>query len=240
MEDLRPMFRRTLRLVCACSLLAVGVAPACGGNASDPRAGAAGSGGSAAQSGRGGNGAIARAGTAGASMDLVPIECGSKTCTGVATPIQGLSIPPCCSDAETSHCGLDSSGLAMFGASFGEACQPLAQPGNKDATCPDSPSTPVEGTGFSITLPGCCRANNTCGYQLDTVGGLLNVGLGCVDAAPFLDGESPPACGETGAAGAGGDNGLSGAGGDSSGAGAGGDSSGAGAGGDSGSGGTRG
>jgi hypothetical protein len=154
-------------------------------------------------------------------------------------PVVGF-IPPCCADAKTSQCGLDSSELASFGPTFPVTCQPLGQPGAKDPACPNSPETPVEGTGLSLSFPGCCRPNHTCGYQLDTVGGVIALGLGCVDASPFLDGEAPQTCGDQGgSAGAGGDNGYAG---ESSAGGAGGDSSGVtvGAAGDSGSGGTGG
>jgi len=127
-----------------------------------------------------------------------------------------VAIAGCCADAKTSHCGLDSSELAMFGATFSEPCQPLAQPGTADASCPLSAKAPVQGTGLEIQLPGCCRPDHTCGYQLDKVGGLIQVGLGCVDATPFLDGGTPQSCGDIGAAGAGGADGSAGAAGDSS------------------------
>ncbi|MEI9953772.1 MAG: hypothetical protein WDO74_33540 [Pseudomonadota bacterium] len=234
------MFWRTLSVVCACGLLAASALPACGGNASDANLSAAGGGGSGARAGAGssGNGAVGRAGTAGVPTEATPVPCGSKSCTGVVIPIQSFPIPACCADAATGHCGLDSSVLSMFGPTFTEACQPLAQPGTADETCPKSPSAPFEGTGLSISFPGCCRADHSCGYQLDTIGGAFRLGLGCVDATPFLGGSAPQACGEAGAAGAGGDSAaVAGAGGDSSGAGAGGVP---GAGGDSVSGGTAG
>ena len=145
--------------------------------------------------------------------------CGKATCDGIFLPFVNVPIAGCCADAKTSHCGLDSSALAMFGATFSEPCQPLAQPGTPDASCPLSAKAPVQGTGLEIQLPGCCRPDHTCGYQLDKVGGLIQVGLGCVDAAPFLDGGIPQSCGAAGAAGAagaGGEGGSAGAGGDSS------------------------
>ncbi len=91
----------------------------------------------------------------------------------------------------------------MFGPTFPVVCQPLAQPGVLDTACPDSPMTPVTGTGVSIHFPGCCRAGGTCGYQLDTIGGIFRLGLGCVDSTPFLEGGAPPSCGDAGMAGAG-------------------------------------
>jgi hypothetical protein len=230
------MFWRSARLVCACSVLAFSASPACGGNASDPGVGTAGSAGSPAQSASGSGGSIARAGSPGAAAQPTAIECGSKSCTGLLIPIRDFVVPPCCSNETTGQCGLDSSALSSFGPTLSESCQPLAQPGTKDATCPDSPMTAAQ--GLAISFPGCCRPNHSCGYQLDSVAGLFPLGLGCVDAAPFLEGSAPQTCGEAGAAGAPGDH--AGAGGDSSGAGgdnsgAGGDNSGAGAGGDSGS-----
>ena len=120
----------------------------------------------------------------------------------------GLKIPPCCADSSTSHCGLDSSGLVAFGPTFPEACQPLAQPGEPDASCADSAQTPVPGSTLTFTLKGCCRANHTCGYDLEKVSGIFQIGLGCVDSAPFLMGAEPAACGD--AAGASGSAGAAG------------------------------
>jgi hypothetical protein len=221
---------RTLRLLCACGVLAASAAPACGGSASDPQANAAGSAGRSG-AGNSGNGSIPRAGTAGTGSQPSPVSCGSKSCTAVMVPTLGF-VAPCCADAKTNQSGLDSSVLDAFGTTFSETCQPLAQPGTKDPACADSPATPVEGTGLSLSFPGCCRPNNRCGYQMDSILGVVQLGLGCVDAAPFLDGEAPQSCGETGAAGASGAGGESGYAGESSSAGAGGDSSGAGSGGD--------
>ncbi len=99
----------------------------------------------------------------------------------------------------------------MFGPTFAEPCQPLAQPGVKDATCPNSAATPVSGTALTIKFPGCCRSNGQCGYQLDSIGGVIALGLGCVDSAPFLDGGTPASCGDN-AGGSGGEGGLGGAG----------------------------
>jgi len=223
---------RIVRLLSACGVLAAFAAPACGGSASDPHASSAGSvgvGGSGGRIGSAGGSTVGRAGTAGTGTQPTTVPCGSKTCTGVVIPIQDFVVPPCCADEKTSRCGLDSSVLASFGPTFPEACQPLEQPGRADDSCPDSPSTPVQGAGISISFPGCCRPNHECGYQLDSVAGVVPLGLGCVDAAPFLAGNPAQTCGATGAAGA------AGAGGESSGAGSGGDSAGpAGAGGDSG------
>ena len=130
-------------------------------------------------------------------------------------PFVNVPIPGCCADAKTSHCGLDSSALDTSGMmTFADACQPLDQPGTVDESCPKSPKVPVPNTGLNVELPGCCRPDHTCGYDLDTIGGVVKLGLGCVDAGQFGEGGAPPSCGEQGAAGAGGDS--SGAAGDSS------------------------
>jgi len=100
----------------------------------------------------------------------------------------------------------------MFGPTFPDACQPLAQPGEPDASCPDSPMQAVSGSALVIAFPGCCRPNHTCGYQLDTIGGFVPLGLGCVDSSPFLDGGTPTACGDLGAGGSAGAGASGGAG----------------------------
>jgi hypothetical protein len=215
---------RVLRLLGACSVLVAIGASACGGSSSDshPSSGNAGAGGSdpRAAAGSGGRSTIGRAGASGAAgtpVAPVPVTCGKASCAGVVLPVLNLPVQGCCADERTNHCGLDSSVLEMFGPTFSEPCQPLAQPGKVDTACPDSPAAPVTGTGLSVSFRGCCRADHVCGYQLDTVGGILQLGLGCVDSAPFLDGGAPQACGDTGAAGAGGEGNSAGAGGDSSG-----------------------
>ena len=221
---------RTLRLVCVNGVLVLSAAAGCGGSASTPGAGIKANAGGGGSGGHSGSGSVARAGNAGAPAGPASVACGSKTCAALTTPIPDLVVPACCADEGTSHCGLDSSVLETFGATFGEACQPLAQPGTLDKACPNSAAAPVQGTGATITLAGCCRPDHTCGYDINTVGGVLRVGLGCVDATPFLGGETPQSCGEAGAAGAGGESGggaEAGGAGDSS---AGGDSSSGGAG----------
>ena len=219
---------RTLRLLCVCAALAASAVPACGGSASDSNLGRAG-GGSGGRLGAGGNGSVARAGTSGTagSAQPAPVSCGTAMCRPVVIPFPvptGFTIPGCCADAETNHCGLDSSVLAMVAPTFSEACQPLAQPGSADSSCPNSPKVALQDSGVTIDFPGCCRPDHTCGYQLNSIAGAFKLGLGCVDSTPFLDGGAPQPCGETGAAGAAGAAGTAG---DGSGAGAGGDSSGA-------------
>jgi hypothetical protein len=195
---------RAIRVVVVGALVA---APACG-NTSDSQPTTSGGTG-----GAGTAGAAGMSGNAGKSAGGAPtVACGTSTCTSVPIAIPNapaLTIDACCSDAASNQCGLDSSFLAMFGPTFPVACQPLAQPGTLDSTCPNSAKTPVTGTQQTIYFPGCCRANGSCGYQLDTLGGIFRLGLGCVDSTPFLDGGTPQACGDSAGAGQGGAGGAS-------------------------------
>ena len=197
---------RNVRVACGFGLLSLVAASACGGSSSDPGKGASGGadqtggtahGGSTGRAGSGGSGG--KTATAGAPATL---ECGTATCSAVVIPVGDFTIPPCCADAATNQCGLDSSVLSAFGPTFTEACQPLNQPGVVDGECPASASTPVMGSTLQIQFNGCCRDNGTCGYLLDKLGGLFPLGLGCVDSAPFLDGGTPPLCGGGGVGGA--------------------------------------
>lgn len=182
---------RSVQVAVALGLLTALAVPACGGSSSDSQD----SGGRAATAGASASGG-GGAGSAGASAD---VTCGKKTCKGVVIQAANFTIPACCSDAETSRCGIDSSVLAMFGPTFSEPCQPLDQPGTPDDSCPKSQKTPISGTQLTVEFPGCCRPDHTCGYELDTIGGFIPLGLGCVDSSPFLDGGSPASCGEAGA-----------------------------------------
>jgi len=203
------MFWRTVRVACVCAVVAAVAAPACGGNSSNPGTDSGG-GGNGGRAGSGGSGG--KAPLAGAAGNVATLECGTATCKPVVIPVQDFTIPPCCADAATNQCGLDSSVLAAFGPTFPEACQPLDQPGTADESCPKSAKTPVQGTQLEIQFDGCCRPDHTCGYMLDRLGGLFEIGLGCVDSAPFLDGGAPTSCGD-----AGGEGGAGGAGGADSG-----------------------
>ena len=209
MEDSAQMLWKTLRVACVVGLITAVSAAACGGNSSDPGpvAGRAGNGGG----GRGGSGGRAPNAGASGTPTATPVPCGSSVCAGVVVPIQNFVIPGCCANPDTSQCGLDSTVLATFGPTFPEACQPLHQPGDRTAACADSPVTPVEGTTFTIQFPGCCRPTGTCGYDLDSIAGLVPLGLGCVDSAPFLDGGAPVECGDMEPLGAAGQGGAGGA-----------------------------
>jgi hypothetical protein len=186
------------------------LASACGGDSSNPKvdSNGGGSGGSSGHAGKGGGGG--KTGTAGAPA---AIKCGSATCSPVVLPVGDFTIPACCADEATNQCGLDSSVLSAFGPTFSEACQPLHQPGVRDAYCADSAKTPVMDSSLEIQFRGCCRESGTCGYLLDKLGDLFPIGLGCVDSSPFLDGGVPSECrgggGEGGSAAAGGSPGGS-------------------------------
>lgn len=217
------MFWRTVRLACVLGVASLALASACGGSSSNPGTDAGGgNGGKGSTGGSAGKTAMSGAGNAGAAPSM---KCGTATCKAVVLPIGDFTIPPCCADEATSQCGLDSSVLSAFGPTFTEACQPLNQPGVLDTECADSAKTPVTGSTLEIQFPGCCRANGTCGYLLDKLGGLFPLGLGCVDSSPFVDGGTPSQCG-TGEGGASGAAGASSGGASSGGASSGGASSG--------------
>lgn len=153
------------------------------------------------------------------------IQCGGD-CTSARVGL--IYVDPCCTGESDDVCGIDTSYLTMTGAALAEGCVAKHQPGELNAACP-SPEPAMVGTMGSMTaldpFPGCCRPNGTCGVAVDTVtaaGGLVPVaelGLGCIDAAPFFPGEAPVPCSE-GAGGAGGVGGAGGAPGDGDAAGA--------------------
>jgi hypothetical protein len=204
------MLLRAVRVVVAGALFSAVAVSACG-NTSDSNPSATGGSGGVGQGGASGHGgtsgASARGGSSGAPATQSQ-ACGTNTCNGVTLAFPGqpvLAIPGCCSDADTNTCGLDSTFLNMFGPGFMTACQPLAQPGAVDTSCPDRNAAIPNMPGVNITFPGCCRAGGTCGYQLDNIAGFaaFHLGLGCVDSTTFLDGGTPMSCGDTGGAGAG-------------------------------------
>ena len=136
-------------------------------------------------------------GMAGATSDAgTPVECGGEMCQGVKLVNPYADVEPCC--AEGDVCGLDTTFLAAFGPMFSPACQAHDQPGEDGHGCPDSPALMVPNS--TLTIPaqkGCCRTETkTCGYRLDYLIPplLFNVGLGCVDSTPFLDGGTPMDC----------------------------------------------
>ncbi|HEY3493543.1 MAG TPA: hypothetical protein VGK73_02610 [Polyangiaceae bacterium] len=134
-------------------------------------------------------------GTGGANdMPPQPIECGAEVCNPLILPFNFDPVAACC--IEERGCGLDSSFLGEFGVSFSESCQARDQPGEIDAECPESaplmrPELPVP-----IRFQGCCRVESgTCGYMLDKIlANTVDVGLGCVDSTPFLEGGTATPC----------------------------------------------
>jgi hypothetical protein len=181
------------------------LAVACGDD-DDDDSGSGGSGGTAGRGGSGGSGGGAGDGAAGAGA-VEAIECGGKTCEPLDLDLLGQgAIAACC--AGKNACGLDASGLAAYGVRFDDTCQARDQPGVLDPGCPDG-STTVPNTGLVLSFKGCCRPTGRCGYMLDKVAGVIEIGLGCVESEPFLDGETPESCDPAGAAGAGGAPGTS-------------------------------
>jgi hypothetical protein len=206
------MFWRALRVALMYGAVAALAAPACGGHSSgSDDASEAGSGGGAG-AGAGGSspgGAGKSSGSAGKAGVPTPVPCGNEVCTGISIPLAQLEVPGCCADAKTNTCGVDTSALPMMASGQGlPACQPVAPAGKPDVTCPSSATIPV--MGIPVTAPGCCTPTGVCGYDLDRIGGFVSLGLGCVDATPFMDGGTPLTCGGNGASGEGGMGGESG------------------------------
>lgn len=147
-----------------------------------------------------------RGGEASGAVEVPPpVRCGSATCQAIELP--GSVVAPCCVDPLEGTCGAELGA----GLPSAMACQPLTQAGPLDRECPTNTGGLVGGVPIP-PLPGCCRAaTGTCGYLVSDFGGLLPFSPGCVDAAPFLNGEEPLACGSGaqhgGAAGAGGASG---------------------------------
>lgn len=186
MGFLAPSLRIALASILLSGLAAV---PACGSESTtrgdDGSGGASGSGGKSASGGSSGDG------TSGGGGVPSEIRCGANTCE--PQPIFDEVIAACC--AADEQCGLDSSFLASFGPTFDETCQPRDQPGELDSACPDSVAVEVPDAGFPITFKGCCRSDvGRCGYMVDRLLGLVEIGLGCVDSEPFLDGDTAATC----------------------------------------------
>jgi hypothetical protein len=152
--------------------------------------------------------AVSNCGEGGGGGDGVPppIECAAETCSALVLPFPDLDpIAPCCTD--DNACGLDSSFLAEYGAMFSETCQALDQPGELDSECPKSAPLMRPELMISVTFEGCCRVETgTCGYMLDKLFNLVEIGLGCIESTPFLDGGTALPC----TPGAGGEGGTGG------------------------------
>lgn len=172
--------------------------------------------------GDGGTGGSAPVVTLPPGLSATPskMACGDVMCS--SSPLLGgkYNVDPCCVADEA--CGLATDFLDAANGGFDDSCQPLAQPADtSDESCPESASVliPVGAAMAPLTpLPGCCRAETgTCGYVLDAVditgiGQVGDLGLGCVDATPFLpDGDTAAPCG-AGGGGSGGAGGMGSAG----------------------------
>lgn len=131
--------------------------------------------------------------------------CDGLQCDPIILPGDYPPIPACCPSG--GGCGLDGTQFEQYGAHFEERCQARDQPGEEDSECPSS--TPVPTDFGDLDFPGCCTPAGRCGYLVDQAFHLVELGLGCVDAAPFLDGGVPKNCtpGPAGAGGAGGGGG---------------------------------
>jgi hypothetical protein len=133
------------------------------------------------------------------------IKCGALVCDPVLLPAGNPPIEACC--AANGKCGLDGTQFEQYGAHFTDPCQPLDQPGELDPEqCRES--APVVTESFpEFTFPGCCTPAGRCGYMMDTALSIIRLGLGCVDATPFLDAGVSPSCTPGGGGGAGGGTG---------------------------------
>jgi hypothetical protein len=146
------------------------------------------------------------------------VECGENTCESVTVAGGAIYVDPCCTAGDS--CGVSTGFLGLIVPDFPNACAPKDQPGDVDEACPSAEglaaTVPLGGTMLEVAidpLVGCCRPNGTCGVVLNDVTGnagklpVGSFGLGCVDGAPFFEGEST-ACG----AGGGGSGGAGGTG----------------------------
>ena len=201
------MGARSFRMGLVFSFFAVAAwaTPACGGSDEDegggPTAGSGGKGGSSGSAGAGAKGGTSGAGGSAEGGMVTTIDCKGKSCQGAALPDVAKSfvpegqIAPCCAGAGGDQCGLETAPLSQLDINFNPTCQAKNQPGNEDANCPKA-LLPIMNV-INIEIPGCCRPNGKCGYLANKLGqGAIQVelDLGCVDSAPFLDGGAPPDC----------------------------------------------
>jgi len=182
------MFAKSISssLALACTITALLVAAACGGDDEDAGgdAGSSGSGGSSGGSGSGGT-----SGSGGSSGSATGGSSGSGTsgtggggqsidCKG--TPCMSQFGAPCCTGPNGDKCGVDAS---MF--IDGGSCVETNQPGNLDESC--NPMFDAGGGGDGgRRVQGCCRPEGICGVQVPL--------LGCVDIRTFVDAGPPRTC----------------------------------------------
>ena len=208
----------SLFFVLGSGVLGGAVVSACGStssNGSNAADGSGGSGGTSSSAGGSGGGTSASGGSSSASGGSggtggnapASAECGGMTCEGLSFGLPDLqNADACCPEGDDEPaCGLDTTPLEDFEFTIPTACQPRNSPGELDEDCPESP--PLSFSNISFMFPGCCLPTGKCGYMLDSVAGIIPVGLGCIDATEFLeDQEEPPDC--TPADGAGGEGGA--------------------------------
>jgi hypothetical protein len=118
------------------------------------------------------------------------IECEGIRCDSVVLPGDFPEIPACCT--ADGACGLDGTQFEQYGANFEELCQPRNQPGETDDEC--EASVPVATDFGMLSFTGCCTPAGRCGYLLNSAFTIIQLGLGCVDAQPFLDAGVPANC----------------------------------------------
>jgi hypothetical protein len=139
---------------------------------------------------------------AGVSPDASGADASScATCEDYSSG-SSLGLMSACCTSE-GLCGTASSSLSNYGLFATAACIARDQPGSTtEEVCP---SRSFEGSTGTITLYGCCRPDDTCGYDMTEVeltpfsgldGGweFAYLGLGCVSYAELGVTESPGNC----------------------------------------------
>lgn len=174
--------------------------PGCGSSSSGGSGGTGGGSAGTAGTGTGGSAGTGTGGSAGSSGGSAGADgglnktCGTASCTGAS--VAGIVNVNACCPPTPNTCGLDTKPLQTFGFTFNPVCQPKNQPGNLDSSCSDFTISPV--TGVTLTLKGCCRPAGQCGYMANTIDagtfGTFQLGMGCVDSTPFLEGGAPKSC----------------------------------------------
>jgi hypothetical protein len=96
------------------------------------------------------------------------VACGNLVCSSWTAVSPQPNVPACCPPTPEEDCGLDVSNYLSGG------CVPLGEPGYVDSACPELKGPPAPYPS-EITLRGCCRPDNVCGFYDDAW-----LGLGCV------------------------------------------------------------
>lgn len=117
----------------------------------------------------------------GGSTEPSEISCGNLSCVSYTAVSPQPNVTACCPPTVEEDCGLDVSKYLNGG------CVPLGQPGYVDTTCPDLVGPPAPYPS-EITLRGCCRPDNVCGFYDDAW-----LGLGCIKPE-LVDAASTTGC----------------------------------------------